>query len=70
MGETGLAHASNGMNTTRDLDRDAIRFEFFRRFGGLLSENLRNGMCEIESLSVGVEAKRFDLTNTLCALLK
>src|SRR4029434_1076013 len=62
MGEARLAHAADGLYPSGDAYADT-RLEFFGGLGGVLGQDLRDGVGEVKALAVRLVAEGFDFAN-------
>jgi hypothetical protein len=69
VGETGLAHAADGLDAPGDADVD-IRLQLLGGFCAVVAKDAGDGVGEVEALSVGGEAQRLDLRDAVMPLFE
>jgi hypothetical protein len=60
VGESGFAHAADGHDTAGYADFD-FWFQLFGGLAGILGQDLRDGVGEIEAVTIGLETESFNL---------
>jgi len=68
MREAGFAHTADGHDAPGDSDLDTRIYQLLGRFITVVSQNLRDGVREIEPMAVRQEAEGFDFSDPLDAL--
>ena len=65
--ESGLAHEADGHDASGDASVDAIGFELLGSLLAVVGENLRDGVCGLVMIRIGLLAERFDLAQLVFA---